>query len=164
MIHYNPEEHHDKLVNHITEAYLAGAELDQPLMPHKNNGEPNYALCDGEEIYLFTDAKLHKQLFIDAFQKTVELLHSTDQEPKGGRTSIGCGTFDPDPETSRINALKEAFTSSKESGIEQWVEEKTQEIINGGVQEQEAKRLACIAWSENQINTSEFNTFNFGEK
>lgn len=42
MIHYN----HDKLVNHIAEAYLAGAELDQPLMPHKNNGEPSYALCD----------------------------------------------------------------------------------------------------------------------
>lgn len=113
MIHYNPEQHHNKLVNHIAEAYLAGAELDQPLMPHKNNGEPNYALCDGEEIYLFTDTKLHKQLFIDAFQKTVELLHSTDQEPKCGRTSIGCGTFDPDPELSRLEVLRKAFAPDK---------------------------------------------------
>lgn len=113
MIHYNPEQHHDKLVNHIAEAYLTGTELDQPLIPHKNNGEPNYALCDGEEIYLFTDAKLHKQLFIDAFQKIVELLHSIDQEPKGGRTSIGCGTFDPDPELSRLEVLRKAFAPDK---------------------------------------------------
>ena len=100
-------------MNHIAEAYLAGAELDQPLMPHKNNGEPNYALCDGEEIYLFTDTKLHKQLFIDAFQKFIELLHSTDQAQKGGSTSIGCGAFDPDPETARLEVLRKAFSPDK---------------------------------------------------
>ena len=113
MINYNPEQHYDKLVNHIAEAYLSGAELDQPLMPHKNNGEPNYALYDGEELYLFTDTKLHKQLFIDAFQKFVEFLHSTDQEPKNVRTSIGCGIFDPDPETARLEVLRKAFSPDK---------------------------------------------------
>ena len=67
MIHYNPELHHDKLVKYIVESLLAKEELDQPLMPHQNNGNPVFALYDGEETYLFFSQEQHQELFEDAY-------------------------------------------------------------------------------------------------
>lgn len=66
MIHYNPTEHHDKLMKHIAAAYISGYELDEPIVPPLNNGARLYALYTGDETYLFADQELRLQLFIDA--------------------------------------------------------------------------------------------------
>ena len=72
MIRYNPELHYDKLLNHIVEAELAGAELDMPLLPPKNNGEPNNVLFTGEETFCFPDKEPYCKLFADAWEKAEE--------------------------------------------------------------------------------------------
>ena len=66
MIHYNPEEHHDKLALYIANVYHANCVLDHQFLPHQNDGTPTFALCTGERTYLFSNSELHRKLFLDA--------------------------------------------------------------------------------------------------
>lgn len=67
MIHYNPTEHHDKLMKHISSAIVCNIELDLPQIPMQNNGNPCRLLRTEDEEYLFTDIELWNQLVQDAF-------------------------------------------------------------------------------------------------
>lgn len=79
MIHYNHELHHDKLVKYIVESLLAKDELDQPLMPHQNNGSPVRALYDGEETYLFFSQEQHQELFEDACKLYLKIIGKKEE-------------------------------------------------------------------------------------
>ena len=190
MIDYNPEKHYDKLLNYIVEAYLAGEELDMPLLPHKNNGEPNICLFTGEEWYIFPNKEQYRQLFADAYSKHIEFLHRTDQEPKNTVYSNGNSQYEPE-----LNSMSKAFfdwihqpteegivltkgdkqllmtsepywskeEQNKKSEMEQWVEEKTQKLVEAGMDEQEARKWACIGWVSHCIDTPEYENFDYGD-
>jgi hypothetical protein len=66
MIHYNPEEHHDKLVLYIANGYHANCLLDHQFMAQQNDGTPVFSLYTGKNIYLFHNPELHRKLFLDA--------------------------------------------------------------------------------------------------
>ena len=78
MTHYNPELHHDTLVEYIASAMMANLELDQPLMPCQNDGNPTYALYTGEETYLFTSFESWKELYLDAYTTSINRMVSSD--------------------------------------------------------------------------------------
>lgn len=67
MTHYNPTEHHDKLMKHIASAIVCNIELDLPQIPVQNDGRPSKLLQTEDEAYLFTDIELWNQLVKDAF-------------------------------------------------------------------------------------------------
>lgn len=66
MTHYNPTEHHDKLMKHIATAIVCNIGLDEPQIPMQNNGKPCHLLRTEDEEYLFTDFELWSQLVQDA--------------------------------------------------------------------------------------------------
>lgn len=66
MIHYNPTEHHDKLMKYIASAIVCNQVLDEPQIPMQNNGKPCRLLQTEDEAYLFTDIELLNQLAKDA--------------------------------------------------------------------------------------------------
>ena len=66
MIHYNPEEHHDKLMLYIANVYHANRLLDHQFMAQQNDGTPVFSLYTGERIYLFHNPELHRKLFLNA--------------------------------------------------------------------------------------------------
>ena len=136
MIHYNPEEHHEEIVKHIAYSIFTGEELDLPYHPPRNDGKPSpVVLTIKDETYVINNedflqlsleadeyaykrAKLMVQDFEDfttrqdALDNLFKRLYQTDCCPKN-TPNKGNSLYDPDPETSRIDALKEAFTSSK---------------------------------------------------
>lgn len=73
MTHYNPTEHHDKLMKHIAKAIVCNQGLDEPQIPMQNNGKPCHLLRTEDEEYLFTDFGLWNQLVQDALDSAETL-------------------------------------------------------------------------------------------
>ena len=167
MIDYNPEKHYDKLLNYIVEAYLAGEELDMPLLPHNNNGKTSKVLFTGEEFFNFPDREPYLKLFVDAEQ----LYKSKLNESQSSIYNWDCKPTEEGvlftKDDKNIVMTSEPYWSkeeqNKKSEMEQWVEEKTQKLVEAGINEQEARKWACIGWVSHCIDTSEYKSFDYGD-
>lgn len=87
FIEYNPEEHHDILVEYLVDAWYRHHPLDFPYLPHQFDGTPNFAINKDDTWYLFHGYKLWLELISDAsdwyhkimeFEKGIDSLRCRD--------------------------------------------------------------------------------------
>lgn len=77
-IEYNPEEHHDMLVEYLVDAWIRHQPLDFPYLPHQFDGTPNFAINKDDTWYLFHGNKLWLELTSDASNRYHEIMSSEE--------------------------------------------------------------------------------------